>query len=41
MKVIYEEIINITYPRDSKNYSDRGFVNIHNGRMGGVIGLVL
>ena len=23
------------YPRDSKNYSDRGFVNIDNGSMGG------
>ena len=23
------------YPRDSKIYSDRGFVNIDNGRMGG------
>ena len=30
-----------TYPRDSKIYSDRTFVNIDNGSMGGIIGVVL
>ena len=29
------------YPRDSKIYSDRGFVNIDNGRMGGTHGTCL
>ena len=29
------------YPRGSKIYSDRGFINIDNGDMGGATGLVL
>ena len=29
------------YPRDSKIYSDRGFVNIDDGSMGGTIGQLL
>ena len=34
MKIIYKEFITL-YPRGSKIYSDKGFVNLDNGSMGG------
>ena len=41
MNLNYRKFIIIQYIRDSKIITDKGFVNIDNGSMGAVTGLVL